>query len=99
VGNDGVLVHNGSGAYRINFDDGTCYVGKGDKSRYEESKRRILKKKPKVKVLPCSKHHPGPLNDRDSFILEDELIEQIQNSGECDLLNKINSPGRRYRGR
>src|SRR5690606_39630105 len=33
VGEDGVLAHNGDGAYFLEFDDGTWYAGKGDEKR------------------------------------------------------------------
>ena len=41
VGEQGVGVHNGFGAYTITFPDGTRYHGKGDYNRAKKSARRV----------------------------------------------------------
>jgi hypothetical protein len=106
AGEDGLIAHNGYGAYRLRFDDGTCYVGKGDKDRMERSRRNKEKGKRsngkggKRKCIGVPDFLPFN-NDEDSFIQEDKWIEEeggVNNKNSC-LLNKINSPGKRMRGR
>ena len=94
VGDAGVLVHNGFGAYFFTFNDGSWYAGKGDKSRMAQSMNERSKGR---KLTSCS--HWGANSNRDSFILEDMLIEQAGGINSPGSLNKKNSPGKRYRGR
>ena len=94
VGQDGAVVHNGNGAYEIEYPDGSVYVGKGDEKRMAVSERQHRRGgKGKCKFFNAN-------NTRDSFIKEDELIEArggINRKG--PLLNQINSPGKKIRGR
>ena len=99
VGDAGVLVHNGFGSYAGWFSDGTAYAGKGDESRMRESMKRELAKKPAGTTLRKCKHFSGPTNNRDSFIAEDVVIERLGGVGGGRLTNRINSPGKGYRGR
>jgi hypothetical protein len=91
VGVDGVLVHNGFGAYDILFPDGARYIGKGALDRMMASAKRLGGGRG---TPVCTFHAAG--SDKASFILEDILIEKY---GLEALLNKINSPGKRIRGR
>jgi hypothetical protein len=91
VGVDGVLVHNGFGAYDILFPDGARYIGKGAVDRMMASAKRLGGGRG---TPVCTFHAAG--SDKASFILEDILIEKY---GLEALLNKINSPGKRIRGR
>lgn len=79
VGDDGYVVHNGNGAYAGWFSDGSAYVGKGDEKRMRESMKRELALKrqinPNVTLRRC-KQFKGAINNRDSFIVEDVIIER-----------------------
>lgn len=103
AGEDGLLVHNGTGAYYLEFDDGTSYAGKGDEARMRQSMREKESQRGKHgRKRKCTFFgHADAGNDRDSFIMEDQMIEASGGVGphNPDLLNKINSPGRRIRGR
>jgi RHS repeat-associated protein len=95
VGVEGVLVHNGNGAYFITFSDGCWYAGKGDKDRMRDS---IRERRRPGRTVVSALHWPASSTD-ESFELEDKLIEQ---AGEiCDpcSLNERNSPGKKKRGR
>ncbi len=97
VGELEAWVHNGFGAYLIIRPDGKMYVGKGDINRARTSARQKGGRVSKFFKARCN---------RSSFILEDMIIERFggvakDNKGNDDikLLNIINSPGKKYRGR
>ena len=95
VGEDGVLVHNGFGAYLIQYNDGTWYAGKGDQDRMERSAKRYeINGRQRI-----SCNHFQALSDRDSFIMEDQIIEAMGDIYDPHSLNLINSPGKKIRGR
>lgn len=60
------------------------------------SARRVAKAT--NKGLGCVEFYDAA-NDYDSFILEDMLIEGYGGIGDRRLLNRINSPGKKLRGR
>jgi hypothetical protein len=96
VGKDGVVVHNGNGAYFLRFDDGTWYAGKGDESRMNDS----IKDKTKGRKRKLKSCLHWPASDKDSsYKLEDMLIEQAGEITDPNSLNKRNSPGKKLRGR
>lgn len=95
VGQQGVLVHNGWGAYVIWYSDNTVYVGKGDESRMKTSARQHTGNS--RRVVKC--RHFKASSDKRSFIMEDKFIQKFGDIGNGKLLNQINSPGKKIRGR
>ena len=92
VGELGVWAHNGFGAYITKLPGGKFYVGKGGLDRAKRSTRE--------KGGAGFIHIPA-CSDKDSFILEDMIIEAMGGVGGEDspLVNRRNSPGRKFRGR
>jgi hypothetical protein len=92
VGEEGLVVHNGHGAYEITYPDGTSYFGKGDDSRMNKS----AKQHGKGRGVPKCSHFPAA-SDVESFILEHNMLSAAGGPG-GKVLNKINSPGKRMSG-
>jgi hypothetical protein len=103
VGNDGVLVHNGYGAYTVTFPDGTRYHGKGDYNRAKKSARRIGRV---TGHFPCENYEDwiyweDAIDDADSFRKEHERLDADGGPRHPDVggdggnHNKRRSPGRR----
>jgi len=103
VGNDGVLVHNGHGAYTVTFPDGTRYHGKGDYNRAKKSARRIGRV---TGHFPCENYEDwiyweDAIDDADSFRKEHERLDADGGPRHPDVggdggnHNKRRSPGRR----
>ncbi len=78
-----------NGAYFGMLENGKAYVGKGPPSRA----RKSLRKKSREQNSPVDDiaHYP----EAASFAKEAELIEDLGGLDAPDLLNKINSPGKK----
>jgi hypothetical protein len=74
VGEDGVVVHNGCGAYVVHFASGKVYVGKGDPARAARSAARVAKvtgdKVRRIQTLHAAGNRP-------SFKLESKLLDSF----------------------
>ena len=86
--------HNGYGAYVIKYIKGKPYVGKGCPKRAQRSAKDHLASGDDLDSIT---YYFSPKSDRDSFILEDELICDLGGIG--NLQNRIESPGKKLRGR
>ncbi len=89
VGSDGVLVHNGTGAYILWCADGGKYVGKGDQHRMNRNFRRKCNNQ-------GYKRHFKSRCDHSSERLEDRLMRHLgwKGKGTPGFKNINNSPGR-----
>ena len=97
VGENRVLVHNGCGHYEIDYDDGTKYIGKGDKKRMEVSARQHCYDDNKVKVRTViNKQWMSSVNDRMSFVDEYQRMKDCGFGKSGKLLNRIQSPSYKY---
>ena len=103
VGEQGVLVHNGNGAYTITFPDGSRYHGKGDYNRAKKSARRVGRV---TGQYPCPDYEDwidweDATDDDDSFKKEHDRLSGDggpQNTGiggDGRNHNKIWGPGRK----
>ena len=91
VGDLEAWAHNGNGAYGFPLPGGGVYIGKGDEKRAKRSAKRFG-------ACVCEIVLFDAPNDRESFKLEDELIELCGDIGSANLpKNKINSPGKKFR--
>ena len=96
VGENRVLVHNGCGHYEIDYDDGTKYIGKGDKKRMEVSARQhCYDNKVKVRTV-INKQWMASVNDRMAFVDEYKRMKDCGFGKSEKLLNRIQSPGYKY---
>lgn len=96
VGKEGVLAHNGDGAYYLEFDDGTHYVGKGNEVRMRES----IRQKTKGNKRKCIFSGHAKISGTDaSYIAEDMIMEAAGEARGPGSLNIRNSPGKRLRRR
>jgi len=94
VGEDGVLVHNGWGAYVIS-DGINWYFGKGDTTRMNASIKRLFQ----AGTVTHVEFFPATC-DRSSFKKEHELMMSFTGGAHPrdikNILNKILSPGAKY---
>jgi Pretoxin HINT domain len=97
VGEEGLVVHNGHGAYEITYPDGSSYFGKGDESRMNKSAKQHGKGG--ARGAPKCSHFPAA-SDVESFILEHNMLTAAggPKGNDGKVLNKINSPGKRMSG-
>ena len=93
VGEDGVLVHNGWGAYIIG-DGKNWYIGKGDAKRMAASIKRLF-----PNGATFAEHTPATC-DISSFKMEHEMMmsftKGVHPKFVKNLFNKILSPGAKY---
>jgi len=89
VGNLTALVHNGCGCYLIKFGNGMKYAGKGDYLRAVESAQAKMLANGGLNAIQWA----PAVNDVESFIAEQALIDANGGIGGGQLLNLINSPG------
>ena len=91
-----MLVHNGCGHYEIDYDDGTKYIGKGDKSRMEISARQhSYDNGTKVRTV-TNKQWTSSVNNKMAFVDEYMHMDKCGFRKGGNLLNKIQSPGYKY---
>lgn len=93
IGEAGILVHNACGAYKIDYDDGTSYIGKGSKDRMNVSANQHtdggVRKVVKKQWYPAA-------SETESFILEAKMMYDNgfrSSTNRGNLLNLIQSPG------
>jgi hypothetical protein len=83
-----------NGQYRVDFDSGKVYVGKGGTGRARKSARqRSREHSDPVKDIV---HNPAD-NDAEAFRLEAEELERYGGPGSSSNYNAINSPGEKKR--
>jgi hypothetical protein len=103
VGEEGVLAHNGHGAYTIHLPDGTQYHGKGGYGRAKKSARRVGRQAGFDPFAPCVNYEDwidwDALDDDDSFRKEDERLRNDGGPENPKNHNKIWGHGKRMRGK
>ena len=96
VSDEDVWVHNAcpkqTGSYVITFKSGKKYVGKGPKSRMEQSARTKAKKYSDPVV---SKVWEPADTEADAFVAEYKKLEKLGGPNAANNYNKIQSPGKK----
>ncbi len=81
-----------NGAYMVLLEDGNAYIGKGGTTRARKSARKHSNQQ--NSAVDDIAHWPE-VDDASAFVKEAELIESVGGKDAPNLLNQIDSPGKK----